>query len=114
MSDAATLLGADPGLIRKAQAIGLRELTANLAGKNSPEDQRGNKPVTEVPKKLCSWLRNHGRLPLASRTSRRIRTRSQTLECSLGNCDFEPETFRHRKSLEGIPLDLIARQERGS
>jgi DNA-directed RNA polymerase specialized sigma24 family protein len=57
MADAATLLDADPALIRKAQAIGLRELTANLAGSNSPEDQRGNKPVTEAPKKLCSWLR---------------------------------------------------------
>ena len=57
MADAATLLDADPALIRKAQAIGLRELTANLAGKNSLEGQRWNKPVTEAPKKLCSWLR---------------------------------------------------------
>jgi hypothetical protein len=32
MADAATLLGADPALIRKAQAIGLRQLIANLAG----------------------------------------------------------------------------------
>jgi DNA-directed RNA polymerase specialized sigma24 family protein len=47
MADATTLLDADPALIRKAQAIGLRELTANLA----------DKPVTEAPKKLCSWLR---------------------------------------------------------
>lgn len=31
-ADAATLLDADPGLLKKAQAIGLRELTANLAG----------------------------------------------------------------------------------
>jgi DNA-directed RNA polymerase specialized sigma24 family protein len=57
MADAAIMLDADPTLIRKAQAVGLRELTANLAGKNSPEDQRGSKPVTEAPKKLCSWLR---------------------------------------------------------
>jgi DNA-directed RNA polymerase specialized sigma24 family protein len=57
MADAAILLDADPALIRKAQAIGVRELTANLAGKNSPEDQRGSKLVTEAPKKLCSWLR---------------------------------------------------------
>ena len=57
MADAAILLDADPALIRKAQAIGLRELTANLAGKNSPEDLRGNKPVMKSPKKLCSWLR---------------------------------------------------------
>jgi DNA-directed RNA polymerase specialized sigma24 family protein len=57
MVDAAILLGADPTLVRKAQAIGLRELTANLADKNSPEDQRGSKPVTEAPKKVSSWLR---------------------------------------------------------
>jgi len=57
MADAAILLDADPALIRKAQAIGLRELTTNLADKSSPEDQRGSKPVTEAPKKLCSWLR---------------------------------------------------------
>src|SRR6202050_948885 len=35
MADAAVLLDADPVLIRKAQAIGLRELTANLAGRKS-------------------------------------------------------------------------------
>jgi DNA-directed RNA polymerase specialized sigma24 family protein len=57
MEDAATLLDADPTLIRKAQAIGLRELTANLAGKNSPEDQRGSKLLIEPPNKLCCWLR---------------------------------------------------------
>ena len=57
VADAAILLDADAALIRKAQAIGLRELAANLADKNSPEDQRGNQPLTEAPKKLCSWLR---------------------------------------------------------
>jgi DNA-directed RNA polymerase specialized sigma24 family protein len=57
MADAATLLDADPALIRTAQAIGLRELTANLAKTNSPEGQRGNKPLTEAPNKVCSWLR---------------------------------------------------------
>jgi DNA-directed RNA polymerase specialized sigma24 family protein len=57
MADAATLLDADPALIRKAQAIGLHELTANLASTNWPEGQRGNKPVTEAPTKVCSWLR---------------------------------------------------------
>ncbi|HTW65745.1 MAG TPA: hypothetical protein VME17_14055 [Bryobacteraceae bacterium] len=57
MADAATLLDADPTLIRKAQAIGLRELTANLAGKHSAEDQRRNKRIAEGPKKLCFWLR---------------------------------------------------------
>jgi DNA-directed RNA polymerase specialized sigma24 family protein len=48
MADAAILLDADPALIRKAQAIGLRELTANLAGRKSG---------TEKPKRLCCWLR---------------------------------------------------------
>jgi DNA-directed RNA polymerase specialized sigma24 family protein len=57
MADAATLLDADPALIRKGQAIGLRELTANLADKNSPQDRRRSKPFTEAPMKLCSWLR---------------------------------------------------------
>jgi DNA-directed RNA polymerase specialized sigma24 family protein len=52
MADAAALLDADPGLIRAAQAIGLRELTANLAGTNSRETAK-----KEAPKKLCSWLR---------------------------------------------------------
>ena len=46
MADVATLLDSDPALVRKAQAIGLCELTANLAGKNSHEDQRGNKSVS--------------------------------------------------------------------
>ena len=32
IADAATLLDADPALVKKAQAIGLHELTANLAG----------------------------------------------------------------------------------
>lgn len=57
VADAARLLDADPTLIRKAQAIGLRELTAILAGAKSPEDQSGPKPVVEEPKKFCSWLR---------------------------------------------------------
>lgn len=57
LADAAVLLDADPVLIRKAQAIGLRELAANLAGNNWPKDQRKNKPVTPAPKKLCCWLR---------------------------------------------------------
>ncbi len=57
MADAATLLDADPALIRKAQAIGLLALTANLAEENSPGGQRGRKRVTEAPKKLCFWLR---------------------------------------------------------
>jgi len=57
MADAATLLDADPTLIRKAQAIGLRELTSNLAGQNSLADQRGSEPVVGAPKKHHCWLR---------------------------------------------------------
>jgi hypothetical protein len=57
IADAAILLDADPALVRKAQAIGLRELAANLAGNDSPEGQRGSKPVREGPNKLCTWLR---------------------------------------------------------
>jgi len=52
MADAATLLDADRALIRKAQAIGLRELTANLAGKPATNISR-----QEAPNKLCSWRR---------------------------------------------------------
>jgi DNA-directed RNA polymerase specialized sigma24 family protein len=52
IEDAATLLDADPKLIRKAQAIGLRELTANLTGQRVTKISR-----LEAPKKLCSWLR---------------------------------------------------------
>ena len=57
MADAAILLDADPTLIRKAQAIGERDLTANLADENSPEDQRGSKPAAEAPKKLRPFHR---------------------------------------------------------
>jgi hypothetical protein len=35
IGDAATLLDADAALVRKAQAMALRELTANLAGRTS-------------------------------------------------------------------------------
>ena len=35
IDDAASLLDADPNLVRKGQVIGLRELTANLARKNT-------------------------------------------------------------------------------
>jgi DNA-directed RNA polymerase specialized sigma24 family protein len=47
MADAATLLDAEPTLIRKAQAIGLCQLTANLAGRS----------ITEAPRKNRCWLR---------------------------------------------------------
>ena len=56
MADAAVLLDADPALIRKAQAIGLREFTAHLAAENSPEDRPGKK-VTEATENICCWLR---------------------------------------------------------
>lgn len=56
-TDAASMLETDPALIRKAQAIGLRELTANLAVMKSPEDQRGSKLNIEAPKNFCFWLR---------------------------------------------------------
>jgi DNA-directed RNA polymerase specialized sigma24 family protein len=56
IADAAILLDTEPKLIRKAQAIGLRELTANLADKSSPRPTR-KKPLTEASKKFCSWLR---------------------------------------------------------
>jgi len=46
MADAATLLDANPALIRKAQAIGLRELTARLAGTSR-----------KARKEPCFWLR---------------------------------------------------------
>jgi len=46
LADAATLLSADPALVRKAQAIGLQELTRNLGGKES-----------QAPKRLGFWLR---------------------------------------------------------
>jgi DNA-directed RNA polymerase specialized sigma24 family protein len=36
IADAATLLNADAALVKKGQAIGLLELTANLAGKQGP------------------------------------------------------------------------------
>jgi len=69
MADAAIPLGcrspADPTAIREAQAIGLRELTANLACKNSLEDQRGNRAITEAPNEALFLATNHGCLPLA-------------------------------------------------
>jgi DNA-directed RNA polymerase specialized sigma24 family protein len=57
MDDAASLLDADPTLIRKAQAIGLRELTASLAGGKSSQGKVGSKLVVEAPKKRWFLLR---------------------------------------------------------
>jgi DNA-directed RNA polymerase specialized sigma24 family protein len=42
MADATTLLDADPTVIRKAQAIGLRELTANLAAPSASGARSGD------------------------------------------------------------------------
>jgi len=53
MSDAASLLDAEPALIRKAQAIALYELTANLAGGPFLEHRTSG----EIPKRRCSWFR---------------------------------------------------------
>jgi DNA-directed RNA polymerase specialized sigma24 family protein len=57
IADAATLLDADPSLIRKAQAIGLWELTSNLAGTHPPGNDHRTAPKSDAPKKLCCWLR---------------------------------------------------------
>jgi len=46
MPDAATLLDADPALVKKAQEIGLRELIANLAGIFPRDEDR----VMRLPK----------------------------------------------------------------
>jgi hypothetical protein len=50
IADAATLLDADPNLLKKAEAIGLRELTANLAATNAPA-------VTATPQRKCDVRR---------------------------------------------------------
>jgi hypothetical protein len=62
IADAATLLDADPGLLKKAQAIGLRELTANLAATrasaaSAPPQRKCVRRLTEAPKKLFNLMR---------------------------------------------------------
>jgi hypothetical protein len=63
IADAATLLDADPGLLKKAEAIGLRELTANLAATNAsavsapPRGKCGFRRLAEAPKKLFGSMR---------------------------------------------------------
>lgn len=63
MADAAILLDADAALIRKAQAIGLRELTANLAATKDngvsalPRRKCGVRRLAEVPKKFLDSMR---------------------------------------------------------
>jgi hypothetical protein len=62
IADAATLLGADPDLLKKAQVIGLQELTANLAtGKVSADSAAPRRKcvrrLAEAPKKLFNSMR---------------------------------------------------------
>jgi hypothetical protein len=63
IADAATLLDADPDLLKKAQAIGLNELTANLAqteasANSAPPQQKCDaKRLAEAPKKLLNSMR---------------------------------------------------------
>lgn len=63
IADAVTLLDADPGLLKKAQVIGLRELAANLARTNPsvvsapPRRKRNLKRLAEPPKKFFFSMR---------------------------------------------------------
>lgn len=63
IADAATLLDADADLLKKAQAIGLRELTTNLAAANasavsaSPRRKCGVRRLAEAPKKFFDAMR---------------------------------------------------------
>jgi DNA-directed RNA polymerase specialized sigma24 family protein len=63
ITDAGTLLDADTDLLKKAQAIGLRELTANLAAANAsvvsapPPRKCGVRRLAEAPKKFFESMR---------------------------------------------------------
>jgi DNA-directed RNA polymerase specialized sigma24 family protein len=63
IADAATLLDANPALLKKAQAIGLRELTANLAAANAsavsapPRRKCGVRRLAEASKKFFEAMR---------------------------------------------------------
>ncbi len=63
IADAATLLDASPDLLKKAQVIGLRELTANLAGGKPatvsapPQGKSEVKRLAEVSKKFFDLMR---------------------------------------------------------
>jgi hypothetical protein len=65
IADAATLLDADPDLLKKAQAIGLRELTANLAaakanastGSAPPQRKCDVRRFAEASKKFLDSMR---------------------------------------------------------
>ncbi|HTA43894.1 MAG TPA: hypothetical protein VK789_15675 [Bryobacteraceae bacterium] len=63
IADAATLLDAKPEVLKKAQAIGLRELTANLAATKgsaaspAPEGQSEARRPAETPRKFFNSMR---------------------------------------------------------
>jgi len=63
IADAATLLDAGPDLLKKAQAIGLRELTANLAVTNGsavsdpPQRKCGVRRLADAPRKFFDSMR---------------------------------------------------------
>jgi hypothetical protein len=63
IADAVTLLDADPDLLKKAQAIGLHELTANLAAttgsavSDPPQRKSGIRRLAEAPRKICDSMR---------------------------------------------------------
>jgi hypothetical protein len=64
IADAATLLDADPDLVKKAQAIGLRELTTNLAAANAhaggsatPQRKCDVRRLAEASKKFFDAMR---------------------------------------------------------
>jgi hypothetical protein len=63
IADASTLLAADPKLLKKAQAIGLRELTANLAATkdsavSAPAQRKCDvRRLAEAPKKFFESMR---------------------------------------------------------
>jgi hypothetical protein len=63
IADAAILLDADPDLLKKAQVIGLRELTANLAstegsaGSAPPERKCDVRRLAEAPRKFFYSMR---------------------------------------------------------
>src|SRR5580704_14152351 len=63
IADAAILLDADPDLLKKAQVIGLRELTANLASTDGsavsapPEQKCELKRLAEAPKRFFDSMR---------------------------------------------------------
>lgn len=62
-ADAATLLDASPDLLKRAQAIGLRELTARIAGSKAsadsapPQRKCGMKRIGDIPQRFFDSIR---------------------------------------------------------